>query len=908
MRAFTLLTSILLTCCASPSQTKPPAKAYSPSSLALTALAAAQAAGAAVPNDIWIQSSTGAAQENRPFTISRFFARGEIKECPAAVVGDTPVESQCDVKTRWDDGSVQHSMVSFRASVPAEGRLRVSFVNQERPAEGGLSREEMLQFVEGKWGAGIAAGAAVEDRSEPAYVNAKDILSRWNGRESDTGVRYWLRGPVATQVIVEDKSAASAFDFGWSSPFESVRNSTEIVRNSTSFQVYPDYATHIATWKPPLRVSINGELIGVCGVQGLTATICANGRGREGTQVKEHRVYLDIVPESGWRKAVEDRHRSLHPVFVLTFYRGWDGVKVEYVVENVSTTRLQYQAYNMHLARNDPPEYIGEPARVPHAPGSRWRKTFWSGREPGGVSIDYNLAHLVYSRALPSYDLTRTVGRKGIDEEVRAFLASDRGDIMGSAQWQKYFPAPGGRPDIAYVPRWYLRYLYTFDPELEKVMLGNAAAGAHVPIHFRESLPGRSYCAKSCAGPSPDALGRPLSLDARPTVNTLVNTLPEARAEDRMQYSGASSLNGWSYDVPHQSSFAYVPYLITGDWYFLEELYFWASFTLATGSPDPACSYCRNAELGWVPSEVRGRAWALRAIGHAAAMSPSGSPEREYYTRKLNNHVAIWEGAFDLRNGAFHEPCPAGAFNPLRTTPWCWGRNVAGGNQSNPLMIYEPIGGPYATSNMWTQEDFPKSPPSTTVPGGALVVYSGASEWMVYYNQIVVGHLLELGFKQLAELHAQSMTRRLLPQLRDPAYNPYLVAAYQTPGVVCAPKLDPAKNQYVCEPGAYITTWADMRRAFKVNNPTAFQGGHDADPEHGYAIVARAAASYLYPFSPGNMSGREAWDWLNGKINPSSFDENPMWALVPREIAAPLAAYRKKAAATPVAVSRPRKR
>ena len=95
----------------------------------------------------------------------------------------------------------------------------------------------------------------------------------------------------------------------------------------------------------------------------------------------------------------------------------------------------------------------------------------------------------------------------------------------------------------------------------------------------------------------------------------------------------------------------------------------------------------RNAELGWVPSEIRGRAWALRAIGHAALMSPSGTPEKEYYTRKLSNHAAIWEGAFDIRNGAYYEPCPAGAFNPGATTAWCWGRNVVGQGQDNPLMV-----------------------------------------------------------------------------------------------------------------------------------------------------------------------------------------------------------------------------
>lgn len=893
--------------CSSRSQTQN----YQPSPLAQAAITASQTAGPAVPNNVWIRNP-GAAQSQRPVTVSRFFARGEIAACPQASVEGNPVESQCDVKTRWDDGSVQHALVTFFADLPANGRLKVDFTNQALPEGNGLGKQEMFDFAGGKWGGAIAAGANVTDDSEPVFVNAKDILAAWNGTPSDTSVRYWMRGPLVTQVIVEDKSARTPFDFGWYTGLGIVRNNVDIGPASTEFTVYPDYARDIATWTPPLQVYVNSEVMKVCAVQGLKATICPNGRGLDGTKPGGHRVYIDVAPDAGWRKASEQRHKSLHPVFVLTFYRGWEGVKVEAIVENTWTQRLQNQVYNMRLMKDDPFVEAGPIEKVMQAAGTRWRRSFWSGAEPGAISIDYNFPYLVYSRSLPSYDLARKVTEKAITEESRLYQTAAASDgFMGGGQWLRYFPAPGGRPDIAFIPRWYLRYLYTFDPRLEEVMLGNAEAVAHMPMHYRESMEGRKFCDRSCTSPSPDALGRVLSIDARPTVNAAVNTLGESRAADRLEYvggpegirqsvhyMGGAGASGWSIDAPHQPSLAYVPYLITGDWYFLEELQFWAAYNSTLSSPAANCGFCRNEDWGYVATEVRGRAWVMRNLMHAAVMSPSGSAEKEYFTRKLENFLAIVEGTLDIRNGAFHEPCPAGAFNAARTTRWCWGRNVVGRNLSNPLLALDglPNSPGLATTLMWTHQDFAKNPPAGTLPRqDAVPVYSGGSEWMVYYTQLVTGAMLDLGFKEAAELHARMLTARLLQILRNPASNPYLAAAYQLPVGKCAPTLDSRTNQFTCAPAGYFTDWDEIRRGFK-ELPTTFPPQHIADPEHGYAIVARSAASYLYPLSADGLSGRDAWNWLDSKIDSKVMDDNPMWAIVPRAVNTLQAAYKERSA------------
>ena len=104
-------------------------------------------------NSVKITDQSGSAQTNRPFTISRVFAQGEIPHCPQAQVNSAAVPTQCDVKTRWPDASVQHVLISFLASIGANGSITVSFVDQPQPATGGgLTQAQMLALT---WNAEI---------------------------------------------------------------------------------------------------------------------------------------------------------------------------------------------------------------------------------------------------------------------------------------------------------------------------------------------------------------------------------------------------------------------------------------------------------------------------------------------------------------------------------------------------------------------------------------------------------------------------------------------------------------------------------------------------------------------------------------------------------------------------------
>lgn len=754
--------------------------------LALVAIAAGwsgTAAQAAPGNFITLTGMSGAVQTGRPATISRVFAQGEIAGyARPQIVGTALAAWQCDAMNRWPDGSLRHALVSFRTTIPATGSVTVDFVNSTTPSSAGsaLTQQQMLSFDTGS-GPG-SWGAAIELTSgSKLTASVRDMLAAgaW---------RYWLKGPVVTQVIVEDRSPALAWDLGW------------------------------------------------------------------------------------------DASKPLHPVFVLTFYPGWNGVRIEYILENVWTTKYRDVSYSVAL-KSGPSSGATRYSRdtFNHYARSRWRKDYWDGAAPGAMRIDYNLPYLIHSRALPNYDTSNILSASAITGEINGFLAGDRGaHFGGSAQFMKYFPTTGGRGDIGYTPRWNVRYLFSFDPGLYDVMLGNGAVSAHVPIHLRESRndASKKYCATSCtaANATAEAFGRTLSIDARPTVWASRTDYQWTSAADRFQGGGASSSGGWEVDEAHQADFAYIPYLITGDWYFLEELYFWSSFNLADSNPD-AIAYGRHGNWGYLNSigiQDRGMAWTLRTLANTAFAAPDGSPEKEYFVNKLRNNMAIAEGRYRITDGAFppaNPACPGYDQNSTRDM-WCWGFKSVNGGASNPLFFVS------------YRSDDSRFDASSGPGMDASIAQWTAQNWQHNFIRMVLGRVREMGYAEAKGVQ-EALSRNLIHMLTDPAYRPWVSNAYVTPITSRATK-------------TYFQTWSEALTGWgaPARNATWWYNTEDslADVEHGYTHIQRAAASYLPGISDGSLTGQKAWDWINDPARNVSTQpalrDNPKWAILPRNYTA----------------------
>ena len=93
--------------------------------------------------------------------------------------------------------------------------------------------------------------------------------------------------------------------------------------------------------------------------------------------------------------------------------------------------------------------------------------------------------------------------------------------------------------------------------------------------------------------------------------------------------------------MAHQASFALVPYLVTGDYYYLEEMIFWAGYDLAWGNP----GYRQYSE-GLLSEQTRGEGWGIRNIAHAAILTPDGEPEKAYLQQKVLNNLTQWTNEY----------------------------------------------------------------------------------------------------------------------------------------------------------------------------------------------------------------------------------------------------------------------
>lgn len=694
----------------------------------------------AATNAVTITNQSGSARSNTPYSISRVFEQGEIAQFAQARVNGTPITTQCDVKTRWPDGSLQHAIVSFLVNLPASGAVTVDFINSSAGNNStGMTKAEMLAA---NWGAQIEV-----TNGSTLTANARTILNDWNG--SDSRVTYWLKGPICTQVILEDRSPTLAYDIGFTS------------------------------------------------------------------------------------------HKSLHPIFVVTFYPGSTaGVKAEMILENMWSTKLQDQSYSLALKVGNPlGSAVYSKSSFTHFGKTRWRKIFWNGQAPPRAKVDYNLAYLSQSKAIPTYDLTKSVPSSTLQSEYSSFTSGDQGDINGVGFWLKYMPQTGGRDDIGLIPGWYARYLYSFDANSYDVMLGNAAVSGYVPVHIREADSSLKFDSANAVS----AFGRVQSLNARPTAwGPVGNGTPVGTLAD----------TGWRWDLAHEPSFAYIPYLITGDWYFLEELYNWASAALF--SSDPAnVAWGRNGNWGIISWSVqtRGAAWGLRNLGHAAFMAPDGTPEKAYFREKLENNIAVREGGVNVTNGAFYSTASG--------SKWSWGRSTF-----SKGLAASPIGHPHFPDEYASKENMATS------------VQYVDSPWMYGYLMIVYGHLNELGFpmQRLIEQFGKYFINGAI----NPSYNPWLLGTYRLP---------------VTSNGQFIQSWSAMKSSFSTAYQSitswppdeAASGSGVSSTSHGYPHILKAAMSFLTGVSDGSYTGQAAWNWVNANVgNQDAMGVNPRWSIVPR--------------------------
>lgn len=250
-----------------------------------------------------------------------------------------------------------------------------------------------------------------------------------------------------------------------------------------------------------------------------------------------------------------------------------------------------------------------------HYRASRWHTEVWSGNEEDlFAQIDVN--YLMQTGAIPTYDTSLGVSAAALQSNYNAMLGSDTGPL-GSATVTQNMPMTGGRQDIGILPNWTVQYLLTQDEHAWDVMMANADASGSVPWHVVDEATG---------DPIRIDLHTGLWIDDRDTGS-------EALPSEFFQ----SSTGGWTVDTAHHPSLSYVPYLLTGDQYYLEELEDAAAYQIASAWDEHRGDAMIVVDDG--TQQTRGTAWIIRTLSEIAFAIPDADPMKEYFETILNNNL-----------------------------------------------------------------------------------------------------------------------------------------------------------------------------------------------------------------------------------------------------------------------------
>lgn len=337
----------------------------------------------------------------------------------------------------------------------------------------------------------------------------------------------------------------------------------------------------------------------------------ADRRWLLGPLATEWHVSGPVVNKSG------QPHDRIWVQFYVRHYPTVDKTRVEVIVENTWAFKPDPHSvtYDAQIFVNN--QKIYSIPNLVHTDHARWRKVFWTDGEPK-VYVRHDLAYLKATGAIPNYDPDIRVPESAVVDLYQRFLASNR-QPMGVSIVMKAMGTTGSRADIGPLPNWTALRLLTMDPRLIEVNQTIDSLAGSWPIHLRD-----------------EDTGLPVSLEDHPMLTVHPNLLHWSKnplpPADYGEWPDNTDLRP---DVSHEPSLAFVSYLLTGDYYFLEELQFWATWNPLRTSP-----YYRDGAKGLMAwTQVRGQAWSLRTLGQVAYITPDDNPMKDYWQRQLQNNI-----------------------------------------------------------------------------------------------------------------------------------------------------------------------------------------------------------------------------------------------------------------------------
>jgi hypothetical protein len=559
-------------------------------------------------------------------------------------------------------------------------------------------------------------------------------------------------------------------------------------------------------------------------LKGLRATVSATvGRIRYQASVEDllregkFSRWLSGTVATEWlvtgplKDSAGNAHPHLTARFAVRSFFVTPKMRVDVTVENAWAYESAPQNFVYDAAISVGGKPVFAKPGLTHYHHARWRKVFWIGDEPA-VHVAHNVPYLLATGAVPNYDRTIAVEESALAAMSRKFSGAVT-EPMGIGMATPYMPQTGGRPDIGILPAWAAAYVLSMDRRARDATLGTADLAGSWSVHFRNK-----------------ATDRPVTLAEYPYMTVVAGAYndsynPATKKKEAFPACAGATLctTPYTHDSSHQPSLAYVPYLLTGDHYYLEELQFWTHWNSFWNNP-----VYRELTKGLFKTEqVRAQAWSMRTLGQAAFITPDADPQKELFASMLAANLDWYIG------------------------------NYVSNATANRLGV---------------------------LVNGTAVAYDGGTgiaPWMDDFFTASIGYITDLGFSRAEPLLAYK-TKFVIDRMTAPG-TCWIDAAEYSMKVRDA-STAPFYSSYA---DVYRQSHTAEFNALPCNSPAMAQSlklkvgemtGYSAEP-HGYPSNMQPALAYAAQMGP---AGANAWKIFMGRSVRPNYGLSPQFAIVPR--------------------------
>lgn len=459
--------------------------------------------------------------------------------------------------------------------------------------------------------------------------------------------------------------------------------------------------------------------------------------------------------------------------------------------------------------------------------------TYWIGGDPQIVP-KHDTAYIQATKAVPNYGWTTQ--ESTLAALTQTYAPNWRGNIpsgMGAAGYQQH---------IGVLPGWQAAYLSSdADPRAYRATMVNGLASGSWSIHYRD-----------------ETTGDPLLFSDYPNASIEWSGTPGIPA-------GTGGTNG-THDQAHQPSLAYLPWLLSGWWFFLDEMLFWNSRNYLS------LSYItREGASGIVFNEqIRGRGWHLRSLAQVLSSLPTELVfSRPGDAAQLADLKASWEANTAAYEGRYVTGTRNGGI--WQNNLGCVGLYSGGGGSS-----------PYGTEGLHFWD----------------------APWMQEVVVMAFGHAWDLELPQSVESKASHLA------IRDHGYKHVVgIAGDGSAGSFNWRHFGTYKLPYGTDSNgipvdSWLANWGAVYAVYQQYANTGWTALPDPDPDDplgeiydGSAVVSASSwatssavafnyAALVMAKEHGAAGADAAWSRITGSASwalaPAGFQQTPVWSLYPR--------------------------